>query len=1163
MPTTLSGAPMYGGGRSRGGRGRGRGRGGGRGGDFDGRGGGGRGGGGGQRWWDPEWRNQKLQSMREESGRSKVDLDEGATLDSFRSLLTDDSRSEIVIRENVGREGGDLVESLARSLRLHFKPYGKGTNTVLCVSKVALPDYRADLDARRNARAEVEMSENARRVVEAALNDNTMLAQSVQQEDKHKNMNDVPQTKHTRSDTEMEEVPPVGASSANLDAEFAVRERTRSASSSSALRTITATRSKLPAFHKRAAFLKAVSENIITIVSGETGCGKTTQLPQFILEQALLEGKYSYTKIVCTQPRRISAVSVAQRVAEERDENLGNLVGYKIRGESKVSQNTKLTFCTTGVLLRQLIENRHLTGITHIFVDEIHERGIYEDFLLIVLKQLCKVRTDLKIVLMSATLDAAIFSEYFSVEKENEFHVPGFTHPVNELFLEDVLSSGFGSDNIPTSAIVVPDRTRPERSRFGRGGRGQRDNSNRGYAPDEGDDETDNFPGTTDRVTTDTSNTPATDPDEWSSYPPDVITSLHNWLTNCANDDAVDTELVKDALVKVVQFADETERKEKVTNKNSSNSIGAVLVFLTGWDDICKVKDLCASCPVLGDTKKTLVLPLHGSMPTSNQREIFDRPRPGVRKIILSTNIAETSITIEDVVYVIDCGKSKEKSYDALNDMACLSPNWISRASAHQRRGRAGRVRPGFCVRIYTRQKFAKMKTHALPEMLRTPLEELVLSVKSLKLGTARDFVAQAINPPPPKAVINAVELLCAIGAIRKENESLTALGTHLINLPVTPRVGKMLIVACALGCVEPALTVAAATATRDPFVLPMDKKQEADLSRREFSRKTHSDHVAIAVAFHEWQYVKNMRGNGAARTFAKHRFLSHETMERMVTTRKQFAGLLEAAGFKVGGSGIGGDRGTTAHHRSHGHVSSHAYDCNQAPFDIDIFRAVLCAGLFPKLACVKKKGRRNKLKTHEDGSVDIHPSSVNSEFSTTFPFKWLVYGEKVKTQKVFLRDSTCVPTYAVLLLGGSLDVVQDDDTEDSYGVTVLDGAYTFAAPSHTVSLIRQLRDTIDKLLTLKARDPGFEFNNSNSHGVIGAVKALMAEEEAASNGGRFGGGDKYRGSRDGSFFYNQQRNPPNVNPNGQPGDWSCPRGCGVVFASKVKCFRCGVDKPE
>ena len=519
---------------------------------------------------------------------------------------------------------------------------------------------------------------------------------------------------------------------------------------------------------------------------------------------------------------------------------------------------------------------------------------------------------------------------------------------------------------------------------------------------------------------------------------------------------------------------------------------GAILVFLTGWDEITKVNDLMRADPLLGDRTRCVVLPLHGAMPTANQREIFDRPPRGVRKIILSTNIAETSITIDDVTHVVDCGKSKEKTYDALNNLACLQPAWISKASAHQRRGRAGRVREGVCYRLYTKAQHAKMADHATPELLRTPLEELCLTIKSLGLGLCEPFIARALQPPEPKSVHNAIELLITIGALSRRTEELTPLGRHLAALPVDPRVGKMLVTAATFGCLSPALTIAAGMAYKDPFVLPMDKKHQADAVRRRLAGDTRSDHIALVRAFEGWTRARRDGGNREGWEYCRRNFLSGNTLELMSDMRRQFADLLHGIGFLPDGA-RSADRVDAAHNR-------HAAD-------VAMLRAVICAGMYPRLVSVRARGRRNELKTHEDGKVECHPSSVNSEFGVSFPFPWLVYCEKVKTSGVYIRDSTCVPAYAVLLLGGDLDEEPDDGTaggaaggaagdgDDDVGIRVCGGHYTFSAPRDVLALVRKLRREIDSLLDAKARNPGL---GGFGCGFVDAMRALVADEEHA-----------------------------------------------------------------
>ena len=1065
--------------------------------------------------------------MREESGRDRVEVDADAVRAAMRVLRDDPARDEIVYRENFGRDGADLVEAIAREHNLYFKRYGKGTNTVLVASANPLPNYRHDLDARRQAEHRLRVSDAAAATVRAALD------QTARPEDEDRDRGDVPtretdaRAKRQRHRLHRDAAHAPLRRDPDEDARAAAAERARRDHPSTTASFVG--RSKLPASSRRDALLDAIARSQVVVVSGETGCGKTTQLPQFVLESELAAGNASVTSVVCTQPRRISAVSVAARVAHERGEALGRSVGYQIRLEARRSSETKLLFCTTGVLLRRLAAEPTLASVSHVFVDEIHERGMNEDFLLVVLRDLLPRRPDLKIVLMSATLDAELFAGYFGGAPLA--HIPGFTHPVREVFLEDILESAGGA--------VTVDPATPAASGFRRR-RGARPPANDGDGSARVDDPIADAP----------------EPAEWSSLSPRTIQSLRAWTANCALEDKVDVALVRDVVRHVV-----------TTSAAEDDGHGAVLVFLTGWDEISKLVEMCGADPVLGDASRCRVLPLHGAMPTANQREIFDSPPAGVRKIVLATNIAETSITIDDVVHVVDAGKSKEKTYDALNNMACLTPSWTSKASAHQRRGRAGRTRPGVCYRVYTRAQHAAMADHAAPELLRTPLEELCLTIKSLGLGSAAAFVAKALEPPEERSVRNALALLTDIGALDAD-ERLTPLGEHLAALPVDPRVGKMLVVAAALGCLSPALTIAAGMAYKDPFVLPLEKKHQADAARRALAADTRSDHVALVRAFEGWKRARREGGHGRGREFCRVNFLAHNTLELMADMRRQFWDLLEGIGFVGGGDG-GSGRGAMDEPRA-----SH----NRHAHDVGLLRAVICAGMFPNLVCVRRRGKRCEFKTHEDGKVDLHPSSVNARFGQTFPFSWLVYREKVKTTGVYIRDSTCVPAHAVVLLGGALE-----EGDDGESVKICGGAYAFSASASTVRLVRRLRSRLDVVLAAKARDPALDVT-AEGGAVVDAVRALIAEEaaEAATEateatevteateafgeredgrcdegGGGGGGGRGGRfhrggGGRGGRFRRGGSRE----------GDWACPRGCGVVFASKSVCFRCGTPRP-
>ncbi|KAE8125212.1 hypothetical protein FH972_020045 [Carpinus fangiana] len=997
----MSNRPNFQGGR-RGGPNAG-GRGGGR--RVGGGGGGGRGGGRGeQRWWDPVWRAERL---RQKQAEMEV-LDENEWWSKMEQMKRG-GEQEMVIKRNYSRADQQTLSDMAYQLGLYFHAYDKGK--ALVVSKVPLPDYRADLDERHGStQKEIRMSSDIERRVGSLLNSSG-------------SQGAVPVNDSSMTPIQGGKEPSAGSnirkpgSSLEIDSakeklSLELKQRQENMKSSDSLRAIQSFREKLPAFKVRSEFLKAVAENQVMVVSGETGCGKTTQLPQFILEEEISCLRGADCHIMCTQPRRISAISVAARIASEKGESLGETVGYQIRLESKRSAQTRLLFCTTGVLLRQLIQDPELTGVTHLLVDEIHERGMNEDFLLIILRDLLPRRPDLRLILMSATINANLFSKYFG--NAPTIHIPGLTFPVAEFFLEDVL----------------------EKSRYNI------------------KSEFDNFEGNSRRRRRqqDSKKDPLTELFEdvdidshYKSYSTSTRKSLEAWSGS-----QLDLGLVEATIEYICRHEGD----------------GAILVFLTGWDDISKLLDKVKVNIFLGDPSKFMVLPLHGSMPTINQREIFDRPPPNKRKIVLATNIAESSITIDDVVYVIDSGKAKETSYDALNKLACLLPSWISKASARQRRGRAGRVQPGICYRLYPKMIHDAMLQYQLPEILRTPLQELCLNIKSLQLGTVGSFLAKALQPPDALAVQNAIELLKTIGAF-DDMEELTPLGRHLCTLPLDPNIGKMLLMGSIFQCLNPALTIAAALAHRNPFVLPINRKEEADAAKRSFAGDSCSDHIALLKAFEGW---KDAKRNGSERAFCWDSFFSPVTLQLMDDMRMQFLDLLSDIGF------VDKSRGANAY--------------NQYSHDLEMVCAILCAGLYPNVVQCKRRGKRTQFYTKEVGKVDIHPASVNAGVHL-FPLPYMVYSEKVKTTGIYVRDSTNISDYALLLFGGNLI-----PSKSGEGIEMLGGYLHFSASKSVLELIRKLRGELDKLLNRKIEEPGLDVSVEGKE-VVAAVVELLHSHDA------------------------------------------------------------------
>uniref|UniRef100_A0A1B0GJV8 RNA helicase n=1 Tax=Lutzomyia longipalpis TaxID=7200 RepID=A0A1B0GJV8_LUTLO len=394
------------------------------------------------------------------------------------------------------------------------------------------------------------------------------------------------------------------------------------------------TRQSLPVWDKRKEILGILEKNQVLVISGETGCGKSTQVPQFLLDQWLssaAEGNNKnipHVEIICTQPRRLSAIGVAQRVADERVERIGNSVGYQIRLENKISASTRLTFCTTGILLRRLQTDPVLANVTYVIVDEVHERSEESDFLLLILRELLEKRSDLRVILMSATLNAKIFSEYF--KGAPVLDIPGRTFPVEQLFLEDIIEQ--------SNYVLEADSQHCRKLK--------------------------------------------------KFFKENVQYNVPNGSLK------INPELIESVLVHIVKGEHNWPRE------------GTILIFLPGFAEIQSVHNCLTDNALFSPRAGNFVLvPLHSTLTNEEQSLVFQKLKPPKRKIVLSTNIAETSVTIDDCVFVIDCGHMKEKRFDSNRNMESLELVWVSRANALQRKGRAGRVMSGVAIHLFTRHR--------------------------------------------------------------------------------------------------------------------------------------------------------------------------------------------------------------------------------------------------------------------------------------------------------------------------------------------------------------------------------------------------------------------------------------------------------------------------
>ncbi|XP_057469455.1 DExH-box ATP-dependent RNA helicase DExH6-like [Actinidia eriantha] len=828
------------------------------------------------------------------------------------------------------------------------------------------------------------------------------------------------------------------------------------------LRQITEERAKLPIASFRDVITSTVESNQVVLISGETGCGKTTQVPQFLLDDRW--GKRESCKIVCTQPRRISATSVAERISCERGENIGESVGYKIRLESKGGRHSSIVFCTNGVLLRVLVSKGtgklkavspktpprdDVSDITHIIVDEIHERDRNSDFMLAILRDMLPSYPHLRLVLMSATLDAERFSQYFGGSPI--IRVPGFTYPVKVFYLEDVLSILKGAES--NHLDCTSEDTTAEQFELTEEYRIALDEAiNLAWSNDE-------FESLLDLVSSEGTPQIFNYQHSLSGMTPLMVFAgkgrvgdvcmLLSFGADChlrANDGTTALELaerenqeeaadiIRNHMEKVPS---NSEEEKELLNKYLSTSNpelvdvvlieqllrkicmdstdGAILVFLPGWDDINKVRERLCTSPFFKNSSKYIISALHSMVPSEEQKKVFRKSPPGCRKIVLSTNIAETAITINDVVYVIDSGRMKEKSYDPYDNVSTLQTSWVSKASAKQREGRAGRCQPGICYHLYSKLRAASLADFQVPEIKRTPIEELCLQAKLLEPNCKiEDFLSKTLDPPVFETIRNATIVLQDIGALSVDGE-LTDLGEKLGALPVHPLISKMLLFAILLKCLDPALTLACAANYRDPFTLPMlpNEKKRAAAAKSELALLSggNSDQLAVIAAFECW---KNAKNKGQEKQFCSEYFVSSGTMSMLSRMRKQLQNEL----------------------LRHGFIPEDVSSCNLNAHDPGILRAVLVSGLYPMVARLRPplRNTRRFVETAGGDKVRLHPHSSNFKlsFMKSSDRPLIVYDEITRGDGgMHIRNCSVTGPLPLLLWATEIVVAPVNDTDD------------------------------------------------------------------------------------------------------------------------------------
>ncbi|KAJ3846928.1 pre-mRNA splicing factor [Lentinula lateritia] len=616
-------------------------------------------------------------------------------------------------------------------------------------------------------------------------------------------------------------------------------------------KTIEETRKSLPIYAWKDKLIEAVREHQVLIVVAETGSGKTTQIPQYLHEAGFTDGGM---KVGCTQPRRVAAMSVAARVADEMGTKVGYEVGYSIRFEDCTSDKTVLKYMTDGMLLREFLTEPDLASYSCLVIDEAHERTLNTDILFALVKDIVRFRPELRLLISSATLNAEKFSEYF--DDAPKFYVPGRTYPVD-----------------------IHYTPQPE-----------------------------------------------------ANY-------LHAAITT-------------------------------VFQIHTTQPKGDILVFLTGQEEIeaCH-ENLQETARTLGNKIAELIIcPIYANLPSDMQAKIFEPTPEGARKVVLATNIAETSITIDGVVFVIDPGFVKQNSYNPRTGMSSLVVVPCSRASVNQRAGRAGRVGPGKAFRLFTKWALNnELQEDTVPEIQRTNLAMVVLLLKSLGINDLIGF--EFIDPPPGETLMRALELLYALGALNDRGE-MTKLGRRMAEFPVDPMLSKAIISSEQYQCTEEVLTIISMLSESGSlFYRPKDKKLHADQARQNFVRAG-GDHFTLLNVWEQWAETNY------SQQFCYEQFLQFKSISRARDIRDQLAGLCERVEIVP--------------------------ESNPNSNDITPIQKALTAGYFYNTAQLQKSGDSYRtLKTSH--TVYIHPSS--SLFQHQPPVKTVLYYELVMTTKSYMRQ--------------------------------------------------------------------------------------------------------------------------------------------------------------
>ncbi|KAG5493297.1 hypothetical protein GH5_02039 [Leishmania sp. Ghana 2012 LV757] len=800
--------------------------------------------------------------------------------------------------------------------------------------------------------------------------------------------------------------------------------------------------------------LEAIRNNPVIIICGTTGCGKTTQVPQYILDDETLKGNGGRCSIIVTQPRRLSAVSIAQRVAAERLESVEESIGYMVRFDARKGRH--ITFVTTGLLLRIMQSDTLLDGYSHVIIDEIHEREMNSDFILMLLRQILEKRPDIRVVLMSATLHASDFQSYFGGAPL--IQVEGQVFPVKEYFLEDLVP--FAREHCCMTPLLKEAASAP----WG--------DVNQGHV--------------------------ALTQSDVDGATPNAPLSRYGFREAPTPIDYPTIQFAVEQALRMIDIAD-----------------SSILVFLPGWDEIRKARD------VLEHNRSYYVLPLHSAVSTESQLKCFLPPPPGKIKIILSTNIAESGVTIDDVGVVIDTGRMKQVShatrvrtflsktaprgYDSfrVQDTAAvtstpLAPEsaqgnyshlmniYASRANCIQRRGRVGRTRPGLCIRLFSREHFRNLHEFQTPELLRMPLDGLCLTILKLGVGAPQQFLKTAVEPPLQVEVESAMKRLRDIGATDERGE-LTPLGHRLAKLPVDPSTGKTILLGAAFRCLDSALTIAA-TAENGVFARSFDMRVPSRLHREDISCNTLSDILASVNGYNYWASLHRRGTQSPVTEQTKDRQLNLAALTQASLLKQQYCSVLVEDGFIE--KELRAPASTDWRSFSSDpvqFVETSEYSRNS--MDVGLLKCLLSANALPKIAMMAGP---QVLRTFFENFIPMSSDSVlkmSGLTETSNPF--VIYGGLMMLSEkgtLMAHHLTSVSLWSVLLMSTRATRL-DYDQELNLGI-VSDWIF-FRSNYATIELVRRFKALLDRRLSRKFGEPSDTVNNAQLDELCEIVREL------------------------------------------------------------------------